>query len=54
MVAASDPVVRNAVSTFRGRIINALLGCAVGFAFLVFGVSGEWKLPLALAVTVLL
>ncbi|HKF02597.1 MAG TPA: FUSC family protein [Candidatus Sulfotelmatobacter sp.] len=54
MVAASDPVVRNAVSTFRGRIINALLGCAVGFAFLVFGGSGEWKLPLALAVTVLL
>jgi uncharacterized membrane protein YccC len=54
MVAASDPVVRNAVSTFRGRIINALLGCAVGFAFLVFGGPGEWKLPLALAVTVLL
>jgi uncharacterized membrane protein YccC len=54
MVAASDPLVRNAVSTFRGRIINALLGCAVGFAFLVFGGSREWKLSLALAVTVLL
>jgi len=54
MVAASDPVVRNAVSTFRGRIINALLGCGVGFAFLVLGGAREWKLPLAMAVTVLL
>jgi uncharacterized membrane protein YccC len=54
MVAASDPIVRQAVSTFRGRIINALLGCAVGFAFLVVGGAREWKLPLAMSVTVLL
>ena len=54
MIAASDPVVRQAVSTVRGRVINALLGCAVGLAFLVFGGSREWKLPLAMAVTVLL
>ena len=54
MVAASDPVVKQAAKTFRGRIINALLGCAVGLLFLMLGRSGEWKLPLALAVTVLL
>jgi uncharacterized membrane protein YccC len=54
MIAASDPVVRQAVKTFRGRFINALLGCAVGLSFLVLGGSREWKLPLALAVTVLL
>jgi uncharacterized membrane protein YccC len=54
MVAASDPVVGQAVSTLRGRIINAVLGCAVGFSFLVLGGSREWKLPLAMAVTVLL
>jgi uncharacterized membrane protein YccC len=54
MIAASDPVVKQAAKTLRGRITNALVGCAVGLAFLVFGGSGEWKLPLALAVTVLL
>ena len=54
MIAASDPVIKQAAKTFRGRIINALLGCAVGLAFLVLGGSREWKLPLALAVTVLL
>ncbi|HTY87683.1 MAG TPA: FUSC family protein [Candidatus Acidoferrum sp.] len=54
MIAASDPVIKQAAKTFRGRIINALLGCAVGLIFLVFGGSREWKLPLALAATVLL
>jgi hypothetical protein len=48
------PVIKQAAKTFRGRIINALLGCAVGLTFLVLGGSREWKLPLALAVTVLL
>ena len=54
MIAASDPVVKQAAATFRGRMINALLGCAVGLVFLLLGGSREWKLPLALAVTVLL
>ena len=38
---------------FRSRIINVLVGCAVGLVFLLVGGSSEWKLPLALAVTVL-
>jgi len=54
MIAASDPVVKQAAETFRGRIVNALLGCAVGLVFLVLGGSREWKLSFALAVTVLL
>ncbi len=54
MIAASDPVITQAAKTFRGRIVNALLGCVVGLIFLVLGGSREWKLPLALAVTVLL
>ncbi len=54
MIAASDPVIKQAAKTFRGRLINALVGCAVGLIFLVLGGSREWKLPLALAVTVLL
>jgi choline-glycine betaine transporter len=31
-----------------------LIGCAVGLIFVVMGGSSEWKLPIALAVTVLL
>ena len=54
MIAASDPKVDQAMKTFRGRVINALVGCAVGLLFLSMGGSRVWKLPLALAVTVLL
>lgn len=54
MIAASDPQVTQAVRTFWGRLVNALLGCAVGLFFLLVGGSSEWKLPLALSATVLL
>ena len=53
MIAASDPVVKQALRTFRGRIINSLVGCAVGLIVLVVGGTNEWKLPLAMAVAVL-
>jgi uncharacterized membrane protein YccC len=53
MIAASDPQVKEAARLFRARIINVLVGCGVGLFLLVVGGSGEWKLPLALAVTVL-
>lgn len=54
LIAASDPRVDQAVKTLRGRILNALLGCAVGLLFLVVGSSEEWKLPFAMAAAVLL
>jgi len=54
MIAASDPQVKQAVRTFRGRILNALLGCAVGLLLLLVGGAREWKLPLALSASVLL
>jgi uncharacterized membrane protein YccC len=54
MIAASDPVVKQALKTFRGRMINSLLGCATGLVVLIVGGSSEWKLPLALAISVLL
>jgi uncharacterized membrane protein YccC len=54
LIAAADPQLKNAVRTFRGRILNALLGCAVGLVFVVIGHGSDWSLPLALAVTVLL
>lgn len=53
MIAASDPQVKEAARMFRARIINVLVGCGVGLFLLVVGGSSEWKLPLALAVTVL-
>jgi uncharacterized membrane protein YccC len=53
MIAASDPEVIEAARLFRCRITNVLVGCAVGLLVLVVGGSSEWKLPLALAVTVL-
>jgi uncharacterized membrane protein YccC len=54
MIAASDPVVKQALKTFRGRIINSLLGCATGLVVLMVGGSSEWKLPFALAISALL
>ena len=54
MVAASDPQVKEAARMFKCRITNVLVGCAVGLLFVMVGGSSEWKLPLALAVTILL
>jgi uncharacterized membrane protein YccC len=54
MIAASEPLMKQAVLTFRGRILNTLVGCALGLAFLVIGGASVWKLPLAMAVTVLI
>ncbi len=57
MLASSDPHVDVALKSVRGRVINAVLGCATGLAFLMLGgsVGGstDWKLPLALSVTAL-
>jgi len=54
MIASSDPVWFQAKRTFRGRILNASIGAAVGLLFLAIGGPKEWMLPIALAVTVLL
>jgi uncharacterized membrane protein YccC len=53
MIAASDPQVVEAPRMFKCRITNVLVGCAVGLLVLAVGGSSEWKLPLALAVSVL-
>ena len=39
---------------FKARIINVLVGCGVGLFFLILGGHRDWKLPLALAVSVLI
>jgi uncharacterized membrane protein YccC len=54
MIPAVDPQMKQALTNFRGRILNALLGCATGLLFLLVGGANAWKLPVALSVTVLL
>jgi uncharacterized membrane protein YccC len=39
---------------FRSRIVNVLVGAAVGLMFMLVGGSSEWTLPIALAATVLI
>ena len=53
MVATSDPLMKQAVLTFRARITNSLLGCAIGLLFIAIGGTRLLMLPLAMAVTVL-
>lgn len=54
MVASSEPVVKEAARMFRSRLINVMIGCVVGLAFVSVGGEDLWKLPTALAVTVLI
>ncbi len=53
MVAASEPNPEEARRFFRSRVINVLVGCAVGMGFLVLGNRSEWLLPFALSTAVL-
>ena len=54
VLASSEPVVKQALKMFRSRLINTTVGCAVGLLFVVTGEPTPWKVPFALAVTVLL
>jgi uncharacterized membrane protein YccC len=54
MVAASDPEPEEARRLFRSRLLNVLVGCAVGFCLLLVGSQSDWMIPFALAVTVLI
>jgi uncharacterized membrane protein YccC len=53
LITVTDPQVKAAYQTFRSRILNSILGCVIGLIFLVLGHQSEWKLPFALAATVL-
>jgi uncharacterized membrane protein YccC len=39
---------------FRSRLVNTTVGCVVGLLFVMTGEPSPWKVPFALAVTVLL
>jgi uncharacterized membrane protein YccC len=53
MIASVDPQVDVAARMFRSRIVNVLVGAAVGLAFILVGGPNEWTLPIALSFTVL-
>jgi len=53
MIASTDPQVDVAKKMIRNRLINVCVGAAVGLLFMVVGFT-PWKLPLALAATVLI
>jgi uncharacterized membrane protein YccC len=53
MIAASEPIVGDALRMFRARMINAAVGCAVGLAVLLTGGSSELKMPIAISIAVL-
>jgi uncharacterized membrane protein YccC len=54
LVAASDPEPQQARQLFRSRMINVLVGCVVGFVFILAGSGSQRMVPVALAVTVLI
>jgi uncharacterized membrane protein YccC len=54
MIASTDPQVSVAKRMIRSRLINVGVGAAVGLAFLLVGGPTPWKLPFALAATVLI
>jgi uncharacterized membrane protein YccC len=54
MIASSEPLVTQGLKMFWSRLINTLVGCAVGLVFLTVGEPTPWRLPFALAITVLL
>jgi uncharacterized membrane protein YccC len=53
MIAASEPVVGDALHMFRARMINGAVGCAVGLAVLLTGESNDLKMPIAISIAVL-
>ena len=54
MVATSDPSTKQSILLFRSRLINTLVGCAVGLLFIALGGGRVITLPLAMAATVLI
>ena len=54
MIAASEPKLPEALKFFRGRLLNAVVGCITGLVILFVGGTSLWKIPLALSISVLI
>ena len=53
MIAAADPEVDQARKFIHGRMINGMIGCAIGLFVLFVGGESDWKIPIALSASVL-
>jgi uncharacterized membrane protein YccC len=53
MIATSDPLMKQAKLFFKARLVNTLVGCAIGLLFIAIGGSHLVTLPVGMAVTVL-
>ena len=53
MIAASEPEFTEARRLFRSRIINVMVGCAIGLFFISAAGASAWVMSLALAAAVL-
>jgi hypothetical protein len=53
MAATNDPLMMQVVLFLHSRIINTLVGCAIGLLFIAIGGTSLIMLPLAMSVTVL-
>ena len=46
MVATSDPQLKQSLATFRGRLINTLVGCAIGLLVIAVGMGLEGEIEM--------
>jgi uncharacterized membrane protein YccC len=53
MVASTDPQMDVATRMIRSRVVNVLVGAAMGMVFVLVGGQNEWTLPFTLAAAVL-
>ena len=53
-ISCSDPQPKEARKMVRGRLINVIVGCAVGLVFILIGEAKNWMLPVAISTSVLI
>ena len=54
LIIVTEPNVKTALTTFKSRIYNTLIGCGVGLIFLLIAGPKDWVLPVALTATVII
>ena len=54
VITCSDPQPKEARKMVKGRLINVIVGCAVGLIFILIGEAKNWMLPVAVSTAVLI
>jgi len=53
VITCSDPQPKEARKMVKGRLINVIVGCAVGLFFILIGEAKNWMLPIAVSTAAL-